>query len=291
MHKVFSILLIAVVLLTVPGCWDVEDMRNRTFITAIGIDAAQGPAAPKYKVTFEALRPSGVRPDSQTAGNLIQTLEADSISMAIEQLQARFARPTTLSHLTVIVIGEEKAKEDFQDIADYFSRHPEVQKRIRLMFVQQGEAMDLLKTQPLFERYLAAELVTMAHLEPQQSIIKTNPFIEFLLDLRTNEGKALASRILVAEGDIPIRHGAAVFKQWKLAGWLSSSETQAANWIVGDIEGTVESESNDGLFTYFVKKKSVRILPDTGSGDIRFTIKPEFPRFYTYAGGSTPSSR
>ncbi|MCW3490122.1 Ger(x)C family spore germination protein [Dethiobacter alkaliphilus] len=264
---------ILLILLT-SGCWDVQDIRNRSFVTAIGIDATQDADGPKYKITFEVVRPAGVRPDAQTPASIIHTLEADSIKMAIELLHARIGRPVTLAHLTVILIGEEKAKEeDFRHIADFFLRHPEVQKRVRVMFVHQTEAMELLKTTPTYEPYLSAHLITLAQLDHQQSIVRTNPFIEFLLDLRKTNGKGLASRILAAEGDIPIRHGAAVFNRWKLNGWLSNSETQAANWIVGEINATVEGKKADSVYTYFVEQKSVRLVPHINGDKISFTVK------------------
>lgn len=261
------------ILLALPGCWDVQDMKDRAFVTAIGIDATQEIDSPKYKITFEFIRPAGLKRGAGTPASFLQTVEANSIHMAIEEMQSRVARRIDLSHLMVILIGEEKAKKDFRDIADYFSRHPEVQKRIKVMFVQGGEALDALKSEPLFEPYLSAELVAKAQIHLVFSIIRTNPFIELLLDLRSTGGKALASRILVPSGeDFNIREGAAVFNQWKLVGWLDTDETQGANWIIDDIRGTVEGKNGDSIYTYFVNKQSVRIIPDTSNGEISFTV-------------------
>lgn len=275
MRRAVIVLILASLIFLTTGCWDVQDMRNRTFVTAIGIDASLDPES-KYKITFEIARPAGIRPDSNTPGRVIQTLEAESINAAIEQLQTRVGRHITLAHLTLIMVGEEKARRlDFRDIADYFSRHPEVQKRIWVMFVQQGEAMDVLHTQPLFETYLSAELVRKAELQPQPSVVRRNPFIELLLDLRSTDGKGLASRILASEeGNLNMRDGAAVFSDWKLAGWLSSSEAQAANWLVGRaINATVDSIVDNSTYTYIANKKDVRIIPDTQNNNIQFTVK------------------
>lgn len=247
-------------------------MRNRAYITAIGLDSS---ASSKYKITFEILRPVDYREsDRDASASVIQTVEADSVNMAIEKIQTRISRPITLAHLSVVLIGEEKAKtEDFRDIADFFLRHPEVQKRIRLMFVYQGEALELIATKPLFEPILSGELMTKAQLEPQSSFARTNPFIELLRDLRSSGGNGLASRIMVSEQDkYLIRHGAAVFNQWKLIGWLSHIEAQAANWIVGDVDATVEARRGTSIYTYFVNKKRIRVTPETSEGNVRFKV-------------------
>jgi spore germination protein KC len=256
------------------GCWDVQDIRNRAFVTAIGIDLAQGPQAPQYKITFEIVRPVGLKGGAEGPASIIQTVKADSINTAIEQLEARVTRPVFLTHLALIIIGEEKGRDGFKDIADYFSRHQDVQKRLRVMFVQQGEAADIFKAEPQFEPYLSVDLVRQTLLQPEHSITRTNPFIELLLDLHSTGGKALGSRIIKPEeGSTAIRHGAAVFDQWKLVGWLSSKETQGANWVLEDIDIKIKRKKDENLYTYFVNKKSARIVPEILNEEIHFTVK------------------
>ncbi|MDW7675102.1 MAG: Ger(x)C family spore germination protein [Bacillota bacterium] len=275
-RAVIILILILITLILGTGCWDVRDMRNRAFVTAIGLDATEGEASPKYKVTFEVIRPAGLGFRTDEPASIIQTIEADSIAQAIEQLQARISRNLDLAHFRLLLVGEEKAREDFVDVVDYFNRHPEMHKRFKLMFVQEGEAQDVLKMEPLLEPYPSAEIVAIAELEPKVSIARYNPFISFILNLRSMEGRGLAARIMVSEeGSMVIRHGAAVFDNWGLVGWLSSDEAKAANWIIGNVKATIDSDLNGNIYTYFVNKKSVKIIPSKNDDQVSLAVNIE----------------
>ena len=146
-------------------------IEKRAFVTAIGLDAAEDGPEEKYLVTVEIFRPGTMQPHTQEPPVIVQSAEADNFEEALEQLQARLAKRISLAHLSLVVVGEDAAKQfDFRQIADFFYRHPEVQLRTRLMVVQDGQALDILKTKPLFEDYISEELVSMAELWPYISL-------------------------------------------------------------------------------------------------------------------------
>lgn len=273
MKKIVSAWAFLLLVIGLTGCWDVQDITNRAYITAIGLDHAREGAAGEYKVSFEIVLPNKLfeRSGDQKA-TLNQTIEAPSIGTAVERLQARISRPLSLAHLRVLLIGETLAKEkNFLDIADFFQRNPNIQKRIRLLFVQKAEAEDILETKPIYENYIARELVSMSQVDYAQS--RNTSFLDFVAELRAKDGKGFGMRGLVSsEENLLIRHGGAIFDQWRLRGWLSSEETEYANWIVGDGEFTLDAKREKSTYTYLIDKKSVKITPTQQNGRLGFAV-------------------
>lgn len=268
-NLIFAFLVISLV----SGCGTVQ-IENRAFVTAIGLDTAgEGPEA-KYLVTVEIFRPGTMQPHTQEPPVIIQSVEAENFQTALEQLQARLARKITLAHLSLVVVGEDAAKQfDFRQIADYFQRHPEVQMRTRLLAVQNGQALDILKTEPLFEDYISEELVGMAEMWPYLSLTRRNPFFGFVGDLRTTGGRGLLPRVMKTdEGEIIIRHGGAVFDNYKLVGWLSNNEIQAANWLLENTQVPVTGRLEDSDYSYLVNRSRVKIIPEAENEQIRFKV-------------------
>ena len=274
MNRLILLMLLAVLLVT-SGCGAVQ-IEDRAFVTAIGIDVVGSGEDAKYLITLEIFRPGSMQPRTQGPASILQTVEADNFEMALEQLQARMARVLTLAHLRIVIIGEEAAKEiDFREIIDYFERHPEVQMRVRLMAVQGGQALELLKAKPLFNEYMSEELINLANQGDYLSLTTTNPFFQFVHDLRVTGGRGLLPRIIMTEdGNLAILHGGAVYNNYKLVGWLSSEEVHAANWILGVVQrSTEESELDNNIYSYAVRRRKVKVTPRVEQQQLRFTVR------------------
>ena len=191
---IFSLLLCLTMISA--GCWDVRDISNRAFVTAIGMDVAEDEPA-KYKVTFEIVNPAELKRQHVRPATIVETIKADSIHGAIELLQSQVPRTITLAHLRVVVIGDELARQDFHGPLSLMEKHPEIAKRVRLVFVQEGQAQDILKSRPRFERTVSAEFIAMVQLERDLSLARTRRFYNFVHDLRRTEGTGLDRKSVV----------------------------------------------------------------------------------------------
>lgn len=286
MKSRFFSLLIILAVLSGTGCWDTRDIGDKAFITAVGLDAVEksgirenrgdpGGFPQQIKLTVEILKPGLLRlAGRREPASLVRTVTADSIDTALEKLQTGLAREESLTHLMVLLVGEKMARQNFKDISSYFEKSPEVARRVRVMFVQNGEAADLLKTKPEFERYVAAELSEIAEMGERLPLTRNEPFSDLERDLTTTNGRALGVRVYTVDnGQAVERSGGAVFNKWKLAGWLSASETRDANWLVDGSAGPVLGDTGKGVYTYNVNNSSVSIKPVTEKGKLRFRVK------------------
>ncbi|MFZ7103721.1 MAG: Ger(x)C family spore germination protein [Peptococcaceae bacterium] len=282
--KLIYLLLIPLVILIAPACWDTMDINNRACVTAIGIDEVAGitpgqEGIPfKYKVTAEIIKPALLKEFSwklepaKTAG-LVLTAEGETIEKALDLLRTNISRPLTLSHLQTLIIGE-KAADHLRDICTYFEKHPEVARRLRLTFARNQEALDILKIDPKLESYLAEEFVGMAEVGKEYSLSTFKPFTTFLSEMRTNNGQTLGSTIFLDNRQSLIRSGSAIFSGWKLTGFLDGEETRKAGLLFPESKkSTFIGKIAGGTYTYEVDKKETQIIPNIQKGDLSFTVK------------------
>lgn len=276
MNRIGYLLLILVFVFTGAGCWDVKDIGSRAFVTGIGIDAAEPGSGSKYKIVFVIPNPSKIKNRSAEIITAVHEIEADSLAQAVEKLQERISRQVTLTHLSVLLIGEKAAKNNFSHLASYFRKNSEIALRFGLQFVQNSQSKDIYTNKPQLDRSITVELVSMAQQERYNSLVRTREFQKFSQDLLSNKGVALGTRVYLAKEDnkkVTVRGGGAVFKNWHLAGWLDDYETQAANWFLGKSQATVIGKLGTSTFSYIVDDKSLKIKPATKDGKLKFLVK------------------
>lgn len=277
MRRKFFVLAIILVFLFIPGCWDNKDVNDLAFVLGIGIDEPINPERAKYLVTFEFAKPVPISSDPTTRSK-VASMEAKSIREAIQRVQTEISRSISLSHIRMIVIGENVARnENFQDLASYIMKEPDAALQLRLIFVHNAQARDAFFTSHRFEERLAGEIVAMGLLQKELSFVRTNTFLNFIIDLKQNNGTAFGSRVAIDKGesgeDIIVREGAAVYKDWKLASWFTAEEARAANWLVEDTEVIVVAEEGSNIYTYEVDKQKVKIKPSMKDGNPFFLVQ------------------
>lgn len=263
--------------LTGTGCWDIKDVSERAFVTGIALDLTEKGDTPMYKVTLAIPRPIGIKKGSTEEYTELFTAEAESITKALQILQAELPRTISFHHLRAVFFGEKLAlQHDFRDSFSYFSKNPEVALRMRLFFIKGEEAQEFLKNKPQFDRTLIGELVSLTQSGKQLALARTNRYADFIWDMQNNNGTALGSRIISSKDNEEkkiTRDGGAVFKGWKMTGWLSGEEIQGANWLLSRPVFIEEVKMNGGLYTYLADNRSIKITPVKSDGQIQFNIE------------------
>ncbi|KGK91184.1 hypothetical protein DP73_04925 [Desulfosporosinus sp. HMP52] len=274
MRNKLRLLCLLPLLILTPGCWDLRDVNSIAFVLGVGIDVPSNPNSAKYKVTFQLAQPIPSH-EGPTTESFVISRDADSILQAIQLAQAGLSRRISLSHLRAVVIGEDIARrENFQDLINYLLREPDLALQLRLVFVQNAQARDLLDTTQKFEKRPTATLVGMGRFSEQIAIIRTRDFLDFFSDLKSSNGTAYGSRALLPKGEnLILRDGAAIFKDWKLAAWLNDEEVQAANWLVEKNQAVVVAKREENTYTYEVRKKDTTFKPIINEGNPSILVK------------------
>lgn len=259
-------------LISASGCWDIRDINSTAFAVSMGIDKPINSTAANYRVTLEFAKPVWGKSMPES---LIVSAEGRSVHQAIQRIQTSISRGISFSHLRILVIGELIAKErNFKDLSNYLFKEPEVALRLRLVFVQGDTAQALFLAKPKFNQLLASELVAMSQLERQLSLVRTNYFYHFWLDLKTSKGTGIASRVVLKDGGKSlVREGASIYKNWKLIAWLNANEAQNANWLLKKGRPVVVAGHGDKSYSYQVTKRSTKIQPEFHEGKLSFLVK------------------
>lgn len=269
-----GIILIMIILFTHVGCWDVQDVADSAFVTAIGLDVSDKPGM--IKVTFVIPKPSIIRVRSDKESTINLPVEAESINRAIEKLGTRLSRNVRFGHLRVIVIGEKLAMKNLRKYTDFFSKNPEVALRTRLMFVQSGEAKEVFTIPPILTRSTVGEIVGLTMAGKKNALERTISLQDLRKELLRSNGTVLASRIRINKdnGKPFIEHeGGAVLKEWRVIGWLDENEMKYANLFFCKPKPIVTGNIGGNQYTFSIDRKSVNIIPKIKGDRVSFLVE------------------
>ncbi len=268
-------ILFAILIVFCPGCWDLQDIYERAFVSGMVVDLAGDGEHPAYKVTLVTWKPIKIREISfETVTNSF-TVEAPTLTKAIQKLQTKISRNISLFHLRIVLIGEKMASRDIRDIMEFIEKSPEIALRTRFAFIRDENPDTIIKASPSFERSIIAELANLAHPDKRLGLMKSTNYLTLVRELDESKGTALGTKITIEKDveTVPITEGAAVIKGWRLVGWLNGEETQAANWFSDGPTAVIEGKLNGGNFSYFVDNKSAKIEPVIDGKQLRFKVK------------------
>jgi spore germination protein KC len=283
MRKI-SLILILFLLFSQTGCWNAREINELAFVLSVALDKTDN----GFKVTAQIAKPETYsKTPSGGASSAVKekpfwliSSTGKSIFEAVRNMAAVSSRRIFWSHIKVIIMSDELAKNNLQEIFDFFSRNPELRFRTWVA-VTPGEAGKILEIVPIMEKDPSLnieKIIDKTNLTGKACGIMLKDFLEKYMDLYTNP---VASRIvLTTQGDKPAvkLEGAAVFGSKKMAGWLNENETRGYLWITNEISGSVRVVNcpYDGLpVTLEMKNGKTNIKSTVTNGIPQFTITAE----------------
>ncbi|MCP1308319.1 Ger(x)C family spore germination protein [Paenibacillus tyrfis] len=241
---------------TLTGCWSRRELNDISIVVGMGIDKQDG----EYSLSAQVVIPEAVS-SKQGAGGGIPTsiLQSTAPTMveAIRKMLKTSPRYFYLSHLRVLVISEEVAREGIQDILDFFSRDNELRADFYILLAKGQRAEEILSVVTRLEKSQATKLFKSLEWNRRLTGETANVFLDELLANLTSTGKMAvlsgveivgnkkqAEQIKNVQKTTSFAHfkmtSIGVFKDDKLIGWLNESESRSYNYITGKIRGAVE---------------------------------------------------
>ncbi|WP_235782000.1 Ger(x)C family spore germination protein [Paenibacillus senegalensis] len=158
--KLLLIALLLSSLVIAPGCWSRKELNEIAVVMALGIDVAEG----GYSVSAQVLNSSEA---GSTHINSIGSLPVvtyksfgKTIPDALQRMLSMAPRTLYLSHLRVLVFGEELARKGVGDAMDFISRNHELRTDFFLLVAKNSKATDILEVVTPFEYIPANSLYT-----------------------------------------------------------------------------------------------------------------------------------
>lgn len=202
--RVISLILVIVLVFTLTGCWNAREINELALVLSVALDKNDD----GFKVTAQMAKPETYSKTPSGGGGgtekekpfWIISGTGKTIFDAVRNMASISSRRIVWSHIKVIIIGEELAKNDIQEIFDFFSRNAELRFRTWIA-VTPGEAGKILEIVPIMEKdpSLNIEKITeKTNLIGSACGIMLKDFLEDYMDPYLNP---VASRIVLTKQD------------------------------------------------------------------------------------------
>ncbi|WP_242855786.1 Ger(x)C family spore germination protein [Ruminiclostridium josui] len=257
---------------------------------AIGFDKG---ADGRVQLTSQIVRPAAM--EKQGGGNEppyeLVISSGDSIFEAIRRTIKEFDRRSFFSHIKVIVVGEDYAREGLGDTIDFITRSHELRKTTWLVVTSDCKAAEVLGVKHGLEKIQANYMEGILKSQKIDSSSAVSKVIDFIKTM-PGEGKNPITGVfkLINVKSVPIEgtepeerkglelNGAALFKKDKLVGFLDYKETLGLNILIGKCSKTsinVEAlkDNSSSKVTIELIKIKCSIKPSINDkGNILFNI-------------------
>lgn len=238
------------------GCWSRRELNDLAIVVGMGIDAADGG---RYEVSVQIVDPGEITKSNSGSGRAPVTVyssDGKTLAEAIRRLTTITPRKSYFSHLRILIISEELAKQGIGETLDYMSRNQEFRTDFYISISREVPAKQMLSLMTPLEKIPATKMLnTLEVAEREWSPVVTVTLDELIRNMR-HEGKHPVLTGFRIKGDpeagaikenvetiTPAANiqawGLAVFRHDKLVGWLNEEESKGYTDLVDQLNRTI----------------------------------------------------
>ncbi len=228
-----KILIIIIITLFLPGCYNYIELNDLNIITGIGIDYDQ--ELEKYNITLEIIN------DKKTTDNGFEEKaytvngSGKTISYAIDETSSKVPKIPYFAHIKTVVIDEYIAKNKLNELVDYFLRSPKYRTEFYVLIANDKTAKEIYETEDENNPIVSSYLETLIESDKYSE----NNSVKYTYD-------EIVSRILLVGQDVVLNtvtsdnksinlSGLAIFKDYKMVGKLSDEMSNTYNILSGNV--------------------------------------------------------
>ncbi|KOY81637.1 Ger(x)C family spore germination protein [Lysinibacillus macroides] len=256
MAKVKGIGLLCILTLLLSGCWSKRELNELAIVVALGIDKVED----HYEITVQIVDPSEIsvrQVSTQRAPVITYHAQGETIFEAIRKMTTVAARKPYFSHLQVVVLGEDLAKEGIDESLDLIARDHEFRNDFDVIMSYEATAKEVLNILTPIEKIPANKMVNSLRTSEKAwgSTIAVN--IDELVDMLHKEERGAILTAIEIHGDRKLGMdqtnvqrvktsawlqyaGLAVFKDNQFVGLLSEEDSKSISFLNDTIKSTVE---------------------------------------------------
>lgn len=277
MRKKQGILLSLVILssLIFSGCWNYREVDELAIVSGIAVDKGYDD---EITMTLEIV---GFTNEKETRiSSEVVTLKGKTIFDAARNGISVLGKKVYWSHLKVVIISEQVAREGVIKVVDWFNRDAETRSDANILICKGCLAKDVLRVPGKNNEIKSFRMQEIV--DNERNLAKT-PNIDILDFSNLLAGKgtvAIAPSVTlknVDKGIVPQILGTAVFKKDKLVCFLDGEETKDMLFVKNEIKGGVlvdaETHNNKNiLLSLEIFKNKTKIKPMAQDGEINFIV-------------------
>ncbi len=279
-------IIIIIICLMLTGCFNYKELNNYAIVTGLSIDKSDN----GYEVS--ALITNAIKENENKTNISVVSGKGKSIYSAIKDINLKIPKELYLSHLNVIIISEEVAKDGMKPILDYLVREPESHQSYYLIISKDTKAKNALSILDPIANFpsenIYSNLENSRDLQSKIIYDKVNQYIGKVLEKGIHP--ILNSLIIVGssekgsnteeQNNVELKNyimldNLAIFKNDKLVDYADSDESVGINILLDNIDeiyieipcnkSNIILSSNSLITKTKVNKQSVNINVDINS--------------------------
>ena len=183
-------LLIIPLIFLLTGCWNYRELNQLAITTGIAVDKENA----NYKITIMIAnsKKSSSSDGSITPSAAVYDGTGQTIYEAFKDTSLSVSKQIYLSHIDVLVLSEEVAKNNLTDVIDFLFRYPQTRNNFYLVLAKDKKASDILKVTTPLETF------------PSQNLAKNLEITDKLQGFTYTVNFTDFTKSLVSEGINPI---------------------------------------------------------------------------------------
>lgn len=244
--KCACVVLAALLMLPMAGCWSYRGLNEITIVAGIAIDKGE---KSRFKLSFEFIDISFGGKDQPPESKIMES-EGDTLFEAVRLAKLKVKNKLYFGHTQLLIISEELArKEDIGTFLDFIMRDGEARETMLLCISQDDSAQDILTASGIDENILSIKIQKILENDNEVSATTVDVAAHDAFEVINSPGKDLAlAAVRTVDNDnesIPEVNGIAVFKDRKLVGYLSPEDTKYYLFCMGKVQGGFYTFSSD----------------------------------------------
>ncbi|MZQ84067.1 Ger(x)C family spore germination protein [Paenibacillus sp. 5J-6] len=256
MRKMIQVTLLIILLISITtGCWNRRELNQLSFVMALGIDKHDNQIELSAQVANVGEIGMGPSTEGGTSVSNFHVV-SPNIYEGLRKMTSLAPRELYLSHLRMLVISEELAREGVRDVLDFFMRNEQMRPDYFVAIARDVQAKEVLSTLTPTEKIpankLYSSLKTSQNLWAPTLAVHVDEFVANLValgkepvltGLKTNGPIAVSNKEnKLKMSDAPVGlifTQIGVFRGDRLVGWLNEQESKGYNYISGNVKSTV----------------------------------------------------
>lgn len=269
--KKISVILIILPMIFLSGCWSSREINTLAIAACMGIDKVEG----GYLLTQQVINPRAMATNKASidAPIILYSETGKDIFEALRKLTTECPRKIYMSHLRMVVVGEEAAKDGIQKFIDFIARDHEFRTDFYFVIAKGTTASEILSTLTPIESIPGIEMYnSLKTTEKNWAPSKAVRIIELVNSIVADGKNPVLTGIELSNGENepgstidlskakvgkkPKYSSLGVLKKDKLVGWLNEDESKGYNYILGNVKSSVgyTTYGNDVKITFEVTK-------------------------------------
>ncbi|NBD25174.1 Ger(x)C family spore germination protein [Paenibacillus glycinis] len=254
-HGAIRFVLLCMAFLTVTGCWNRNELNEISIATAFGFDKNAG----RYNVSAQIINATEIATNKGSSGRapvITVQMPGRTIFEAVRALTTTTPRKIYSSHLRILVIGEDLAREGIAKVLDGLSRDHELRTDFYIIVARNTTANQVLRILTPLERIPTDKMYSSLEASQRNWGVTAKVDLHQLIYDLVDKGKDPVLAGIRIEGNarrggtrmnlsnaspqaILTYEGLAVFHKDKLVGWLNDKQSKGYNYIRGNIKSTI----------------------------------------------------